>query len=66
MVKCNKKSRNKHVMAKPDLSNAFNSTRRDYMLEAVQSLCLVFDSFVNGSFSNLFWGDQSISIAERV
>ena len=48
------------AMVKLDFANAFNSIRRDYMLEAVQSLYPVIYSFVHSAYaapSNLLWGD---------
>jgi len=57
------------AMVKLDFTNAFNSVRRDRMLEAVQSLCPVIYPFVHSVYatpSDLLWGAQSISSAEGV
>ena len=54
------------AMVKLDFSNAFNSTWRYRMLEAVQSLCLAIYTFVYAAASNLQWDDQSILSAEGV
>ena len=57
------------AMVKLDFANAFNSVRRDRMLEAVQGLCPAIYTFVYSAYaspSNLQWGDQSILSAEGV
>ena len=57
------------AMVKLDFANAFNTLRRDRMLEAVQLLCPEIYSFVHSVYaasSNLQWGDRSLSSAEGV
>ena len=57
------------AMLKLDFANAFNSLRRDLMLEAVQFLCPAIYTFVYSAYaapSVLKWGDRSIPSAEGV
>ena len=57
------------AMVKLDFRNAFNSIRRDCMLEAVQSLCPVLYPFVHSVYaspSDLKWGDRYIPSSEGV
>lgn len=56
-------------MVKLDFANAFNSIRRDCMLEAVQSQCPAIYSFVYSNYatpSTLLWGDKCISSGDGV
>ena len=57
------------AMVKLDFENAFNSVRRDCMLEAVQLLCPPLYAFAHSAYaapSNLFWDDNTFSSAEDV
>ena len=57
------------AMNKLDFENAFNSVRRDRMLEAIQLLCpplYAFAHLVYAAPSNLLWGDNTISSAESL
>ena len=57
------------VMVKLDFKNAFNSIRRDKMLEAVQKFIPELASFVHSAYSSpssLFWEDKIIQSAEGV
>ena len=54
---------------KLDFQNAFNSIRRDKMLEAVQSLAPDLMAFVHSAYSSpssLFWGDKTLQSSEGV
>ena len=58
-----------HALVKLDFKNAFNSTRRDRMLEATLSFApdifpLVYSAY--SAPSHLFWGDRLLSSAEGV
>ena len=56
-------------MAKLDFKNAFNSIRKDKMLEAVQNFAPDLNAFVHSAISlpsSLFWGDRIIQSAEGV
>ena len=58
-----------HAMVKLDFRNAFNSLRRDKMLEAVRDLApeiypLVYSAY--SSPSTLHWGDHSIHSSEGI
>ena len=58
-----------HAILKLDFKNAFNSVRRDKMLEAVQSLAPDIYPFVHSAYSSpssLFWGDKVLQSAEGV
>ena len=57
------------AVVKLDFANAFNSIRRDCMLEAVETFCPSLYSLVHSAYaspSNLLWEDRSISSAEGV
>ena len=57
------------VLVKLDFRNAFNSIRRDKMLEAVQTLAPEIYPFVHSVYSSestLLWGDKSIQSSEGV
>ena len=57
------------VVLKLDFQNAFNSLRRDRMLEAVFGLAPILSHFVHSAYSSpsiLFWGDKTIQSAEGV
>ena len=57
------------AMVKLDFKNAFNSIRRDKMLEAVQSLCPILYPFVHSAYastSELQWGERALQSAEGV
>ena len=54
---------------KLDFQNAFNSIRRDKMLEATSDLAPEIFSYVHSSYSSpthLYWGDRLILSAEGV
>ena len=56
-------------MVKLDFKNAFNSIRRDKMLEAVQKFTPELATFVHSAYSSpssLFWEDEIIQSAEGV
>ena len=57
-----------HVLLKLDFTNAFNSIRRDKMLEAVQRLAPSIYPFVHSVYSSpsLFWSDKIIQSSEGV
>ena len=58
-----------NALLKLDFRNAFNSIRRDKMLEAVQRLAPCLISFVYSAYSSpssLFWGDKIIKSSEGV
>ena len=58
-----------NALLKLDFRNAFNSIRRDKMLEALRRLapCLIsFVYFAYSSPSSLFWGDKIIKSSEGV
>ena len=58
-----------HVLLKLDFRNAFNSVRRDKMLEAVQDLAPELFPFVHSAYSSpssLFWGDKILQSSEGV
>lgn len=58
-----------HAMVKLDFSNAFNSVRRDCILQSVRSLCPLLYPYVHSAYaapSNLLWGNRSIISAEGV
>ena len=64
-----KKMPTSHSVVKLDFANAFNSVRRDKMLQEVSCLCPDIYPFVFASYSSpslLFWGDRRISSAEGV
>ena len=57
------------AIVKLDFQNAFNSIRRDKMLEAVQSLAPDLMAFVHSAYSSpstLFWGDKTLQSSEGV
>ena len=57
------------VVLKLDFKNAFNSIRRDKMLEAVQELAPGLLQFVHSAYSSpsiLFWADRTLQSAEGV
>ena len=57
------------AMVKLDFKNAFNSIRRDKMLEAVQSLCPILYPFVHSAYastSELQWGERTLQSGEGV
>ena len=57
------------VLLKLDFTNAFNSIRRDKMLEAVQRLAPDIYPFVHSVYyspSSLFWSDKIIQSSEGV
>lgn len=57
------------AILKLDFSNAFNSIRRDKVLEAVQAFCPDLYSLVYSSYSApslLFWGESTIESREGV
>ena len=57
------------ALLKLDFKNAFNSIRRDKMLDAVQAVAPVLLPFVHSSYSSpscLFWGDKTIQSSEGV
>ena len=57
------------ALVKLDFKNAFNSIRRDRMLEAVQVLCPSLYPLVHSAYaspSDLKWGDSYISSSEGV
>ena len=57
------------AMVKLDFQNAFNSVRRDRMLEAVKSLCPPIYTFVHSAYAtqtDLHWGEKIISSTEGV
>lgn len=57
------------AVLKLDFKNAFNSIRRDKMLEAVQELAPGLLQFVHSSYSSpsiLFWVDRTLQSAEGV
>ena len=57
------------AMVKLDFKNAFNSIRRDKMLEEVQSLCSILSLFVHSAYastSELQWGARTLQSAEGV
>ena len=57
------------VVLKLDFQNAFNSLRRDRLLEAVFGLAPILSHFVHSAYSSpstLFWGDKTIQSAEGV
>ena len=54
---------------KLDFQNAFNSLRRDKMLQAIQELAPVLTAFAHSAYSlpsTLFWGDKILQSAEGV
>ncbi len=58
-----------HAIVKLDFSNAFNSIRRDSMLEAIRSHAPSIYPLVHTAYSApsvLRWGDRTISSAEGV
>ncbi len=58
-----------HAIVKLDFSNAFNSIRRDSMLEAIRSHAPSIYPLVHTAYSALLvlrWGDRTISSAEGV
>jgi len=58
-----------HAVVKLDFKNAFNSVRRDKMLDAVQVLAPKIYPFVHcvySSPSSLFWGERSLQSSEGV
>ncbi len=58
-----------HAIVKLDFSNAFNSIRRDSMLEAIRSHAPSIYPLVHIAYSapSVFcWGDRTISSAEGV
>ena len=58
-----------NAILKLDFKNAFNSIRRDKMLEAVQRLAPPLFSFVHSAYSSppsLFWKDRVLQSAESV
>ena len=58
-----------NAILKLDFKNAFNSIRRDKMLEAVQRLAPRLFSFVHSAYSSpssLFWEDRVLQSAEGV
>ena len=57
------------AVVKLDFANAFNSIRRDCMLEAVEAFCPSLYSLVHSAYaspSDLLWEDRTISSAEGV
>ena len=57
------------AVLKLDFKNAFNTIRRDKMLEAVQKLAPGLFSFVHSAYSSpstLFWADNTLQSAEGV
>ena len=57
------------AILKLDFQNAFNSIRRDKMLEAVQKFAPDLTAFVHSAYSSpstLFWGDRTFQSAEGV
>ena len=59
----------KHALVKLDFSNAFNSLRRDKMLEAVHDLAPEIYPHVYSAYSSpstLHWGDHTIQSSEGV
>ena len=58
-----------HALLKLDFRNAFNSVRRDKMLEAVRVLAPEIYPLVHSAYassSSLLWGDKTINSAEGV
>ena len=58
-----------HVLLKLDFKNAFNSIRRDKMLEAVRDLAPDIYPLVHSTYSapsSLLWGESTIQSAEGV
>ena len=58
-----------NCILKLDFKNAFNSIRRDKVLEAVQSFAPIIYPFVHSAYSSpsmLFWEDKIIDSAEGV
>ena len=56
-----------HCVLKLDFQNAFNSLRRDKMLEAVQNFSPSLFPLVHSAYSSpstLFWEDKTIQSAE--
>ena len=57
------------AILKLDFQNAFNSIRRDKMLEAAQKFAPDLTAFVHSAYSSpstLFWGDRTFQSAEGV
>ena len=57
------------AMIKLDFSNAFNSVRRDRMLEAIMDLCPVIFSLVHSAYSSpssLYWENEVLLSAEGI